>query len=122
MSSALWKTLRGAVVVVAAVVLYLVLIPQTSTDRHLLATLTLTHTADKEVPKGAAVTQAVPGSSSSFAATRAAAKAHPDETSILAREWYISSSAPPEVGIVVQLLPDAATARRVFVEGAPQVT
>src|SRR5579884_1588640 len=122
MSSTLWKIGRAVVAVAAAVVVFLALIPQTSIDRTLLGGLVVAHTADREVPKTASLNQTLPGSHSTFAPTKNAAKRLPDETGLVAREWYVTSSAPPEAGIVGQLLPDPATAVTVYGAGLAELS
>jgi len=57
------------------------------------------------------VHQSPDASTSQFAATRQAGKRAPDQTGLYAREWYVNASSPPEAGVVLQVLPDAATAR-----------
>ena len=100
------------VVVVLGVAGYLAFIRQPTVDRKLLGGLVLDRTALAELPAKPALSESVPPSHSTFAITRTAARRHPAATAVFAREWYVSSSGPPEVGIVIQLLPDASTASR----------
>jgi hypothetical protein len=109
-----WRIARGVAVLVLAAVGFGVFIPQTRPDGKLLGRLVIAHTALSEVPHKAALSQSVPPSQSTFAVTRAAAKRNPDNTGLYAREWYISSSGPPEVGVVVQRLPTVAQAKAVL--------
>ncbi|HLX89715.1 MAG TPA: hypothetical protein VKR22_14815, partial [Acidimicrobiales bacterium] len=108
-----WRIIRGVVVLALAGAGFAVLVPQTKVDRALLSKLVISHTALPGLQGRRSVSRSVPSSESSFAATRSAAKKHPDETGIFASEWYITTSAPPEAGIVAQVLPTAATARTV---------
>jgi hypothetical protein len=108
-----WRLIRGIVVLAAAGAGYVFLIPQTSADRALLSRLVIAHTALPGLHGRHGVSQAVSPSRSSFAATRGAAKKDPNETGIYTREWYVTSSAPPEAGLVAQVLPAVATARTV---------
>lgn len=108
------RVLRAAVVVVLAAVGSFLYIRQTRVDTKLLDRLVITGTALREVPAKAVLSQPIAASQSTFAATRKAARRDPDATGMYAREWYVSSSGPPEVGVVLQLLPDDATARTVY--------
>lgn len=102
-----------AVVVVAAVG-FAILIPLTRTDGKLLRRLVIDHSALSEVPHHAGVSESVPPSQSDFAVTRKAARRDPSETGLYAREWYVSSSGPPQAGVVLQLLPTVGQARSVL--------
>jgi hypothetical protein len=108
------RALRAAAVVVLAGVGYAVFLPQSHVDRKLLGKLVIPRTALDSVPHKAKLAQAINPSQSSFAATRKAGKADPGHTGLYAREWYVAPSAPPEVGVVLQLLPTAASARAVL--------
>jgi hypothetical protein len=107
---------RALAVLVVAGIGYAFFIPVSKVDRHLLGHLVITRSAEPGVPAKAALAEAVPPAESTFAVTRKAAKTAPDATGLYAREWYLVADAPPEVGIIVQLLPDAARARTVFAE------
>lgn len=109
----LWRAARAAVVVGLAVAGYLFFIPQTKVDRQQLGSLVISRTAVPGVPAKARVSQSVDPSRSTFSVTKAAARHDPDHTGLFAREWYVTSGAPPEAGIVIQLLPDDDSARRV---------
>ncbi|MHB8681711.1 MAG: hypothetical protein ACYDA2_06420 [Acidimicrobiales bacterium] len=99
--------------VIAAVVVFVLVVPQTSLHRDDLGNLVLARTAEPGVPGLPSVAQSLKPSSSTVALTRAADRRDPDHTGLYAREWYVAPGAPPEVGIVVQVLPDAATAAAV---------
>lgn len=106
-----WRAARAVAAVVVAVVVYLVLIPQTRADHKEVGSLVLTRTAVPGVPPKAKINESVDPKQSTFAITRQAAKRDPNHTALYAREWYVTSDAPPEVGVVLQLLPDVSTAR-----------
>jgi hypothetical protein len=91
-------------------------------DRHLLGRLVITRSATPGVPAKSALAQSVPPSESTFATTRKAAKADPDATGLYAREWYVAANAPPEVGVIVQLLPDPEQARTVLADVRRQLS
>ena len=112
LDGAFWRALRAVVATVAAAVVYFVLIPQTTVQHKELGSLMVTRTALNGVPAKAKLSEWVPPSSSTFAVTRQAAKRDPDHTGLFAREWYVSQNGPPEVGVIVQLLPDATTAEK----------
>lgn len=114
MGSWRWRVARAVAVVVLAAVGFAVFIPLSRPDGKLLAKLVIRHTALTEVPHKASLAESVPPSQSSFAVTRKAARRHPEETGLYAREWYISSSGPPEAGVVLQFLPTVSAARSVF--------
>jgi hypothetical protein len=107
-----WRTrvLRAVVVLVLAGIGYVLFIPQSQVDRQLLGNLVITRTTLPGVPHKAKLEQSVKPSQSSFAVTRKAGRENPDETGVYAREWYVSSAAPPEVGVVLQLLPTESQA------------
>lgn len=109
-----WRLIRAIVVLALAGVGFALLVPQTKADRSLLSRLVITQTALPGVGGHQAHSQSVPPSQSAFAATRTAAKKHPDATGIYTREWYVRQSVPPEAGLVAQVVPDAATARTVL--------
>ncbi len=113
MRSTRQRVARALVVVVVAGVVYAFLIPQTRVDRQLLGRLVITRTATPGVPRVAQVSVSVQPSESTFATTRQAAKSDPHASGIYGREWYVASDAPPESGLVIQLLPTAAQAARV---------
>jgi len=115
------RVLRVVVVLLLAAAGYFVFVRQSTVDRHLLARLVLTRTALSGVPAKAGLSESVLPSQSTFAVTRRAAKRHPSSTAMYAREWYVSSSGPPEAGIVLQLLPDDATASRLVAEEIAQL-
>lgn len=106
--------MRAGVVVVLAGIGYSLFIPQTRPDDKQMAQLVISHSALSSVPRKAALSQSIPASSSTFAVTRKVARQHPDETGLYGREWYVTSAAPPEVGVVLQLLPTPALASSVF--------
>jgi len=108
------RGLRAVVVLVLAGVGYALFIPQSHPDRKLLGNLVIRHTALASVPAKAKLQQAIPGSDSTFSVTKKAARQHPDETGLYAREWYVAPNAPPEVGAVLQKLPTAAEAHSVL--------
>ncbi|HAM01675.1 MAG TPA: hypothetical protein DCQ30_05535 [Acidimicrobiaceae bacterium] len=108
------RGLRAVVVLALGGVGYALFIPQGHADRKLLGNLVIRHTALKSVPAEAKLKQAIPGSDSTFSVTKRAARQHPDETGLYAREWYVAPGAPPEVGAVLQKLPTADEARRVL--------
>jgi hypothetical protein len=109
------RALRAVVVVVVAAIGWYLFIPQSHIERSLLSALVPVHTAlAPKVPAKAKLSEAINPSQSTFRATRAAARRDPAHTGLYAREWYVVAQGPPEVGIVLQLLPDDATARRVF--------
>jgi hypothetical protein len=107
-----WRALRAVVVAGAAALVFFQLIPQTTVRHNELGSLMVTRTALRGVPAKPRLSEWVAPSSSTFDVTRQAAKRDPDHTGLFAREWYVSQNGPPEVGMVVQLLPDAATAER----------
>ena len=109
-----WRLIRAIVVLALAGVGFAFLIPQTKADRALLSRLVIVHTALPGLQGHRGHSQSVPPSQSAFAATRNAAKKHPDATGIYTREWYVTQSAPPEAGLVAQVVPDDATARTVL--------
>lgn len=111
-----WRVrwLRVVVVVVLAGVGYALFMPQTHIDRKLLGNLVIRHTAVGSLPGKAKLAEAIAGSRSSFDVTKKAARVHPDATGLFAREWYVVSGAPPEVGIVLQKLPTSTEARSVL--------
>lgn len=111
-----WRIIRGTVVLALAGVGFTFLIPQTKVDRTLLSRLVISHTALPGLAGRHAISRSVSASQSSFAATRNAAKKDPDSTGIYTREWYVTTSAPPEAGLVAQVLPTAATARTVVAD------
>lgn len=105
---------RVAVVVVLAAVGYFLFIPQNHIERSLLSRLVVAHTTYSAVPAKASLSEPINPAQSTFSATRQAGKRDPGGTGMYAREWFISSQGPPEVGVVLQMLPDAATARTVY--------
>lgn len=116
------RVLRAVVVLVLGATGWYVLIPQSHTERSLLSALVQKHTAlSPKVPAKAQLSEGINPTQSTFRATRAAAKRDPAATGMFAREWYVSSSGPPEVGIVLQWLPDDATARSVFSAVVPEL-
>ena len=108
-----WRLIRAIVVLALAGVGFALFVPQTKVDRKLLSGLVVSRTALPGLEGRHGISQSVSPSRSSFAATRNAAKKHGDSTGIYTREWYITTSAPPEAGLVAQLVPTAATARTV---------
>lgn len=118
----LLRVARGLVVLAAAGIVFQFWIPQSKFDRHRLAGLVITHTALHGVPPTARIAESVPPAQSTFAATRHAGKAHPDATGIYAREWYLAANSPPETGVVIQVLPDSATAAKVLAGVRTQLT
>jgi len=108
------RGLRAVVVLVLAGVGYTLFIPQSHPNRKLLSNLVIRHTALASVPAKAKLQQAIPGSESTFAVTKRAARQQPDETGLYAREWYVAPNAPPEVGVVLQKLPTSAEASTVL--------
>lgn len=115
------RVLRVVVVLALAAGGYFLFIPQTHVERSRLAKLVIDHTALSQVPAKAKLSEAINPSQSTFAATRNAAKRAPGATGMYAREWYVSSSGPPEAGVVLQMLPDTATARTVFAAEVKQL-
>lgn len=105
---------RIVVVVILAGVGYALFMPQTHIQRKLLGNLVISHTAVSSLPGKAKLQQAIAGSQSTFTVTKKAARAHPEVTGLYAREWYVVSGAPPEVGVVLQKLPTTAQARSVL--------
>ena len=117
-----WRIIRAVVLLALAGVVYSVWIPQTRADRTLLSRLVILHTALPGLQTRHEVSQSVPSSQSAFAATRKAAKSQPDATGIYTREWYVGANAPPEAGLVAQLLPTAATAQTVLQDVLTQLS
>ncbi|MHB8438339.1 MAG: hypothetical protein ACYDD4_04160 [Acidimicrobiales bacterium] len=113
MSTTSSRILRAAVLVAAAVVVYLLVIPVHTPRPNTLGRLVIGHPTLSSLHAQVAHSQAVPTADSNFAGTRKAGKDSPDSTGVYERAWYVSTSGPPEAGIVVQLLPDAATAQSV---------
>jgi lysylphosphatidylglycerol synthetase-like protein (DUF2156 family) len=111
LQKASWRVARAVVVAAVAAAVYLVLIPQTQVKHNELGRLVVTHTSVAGVPAKAKLAEWVDPSKSTFSVTRQAARRDPNHTGLYAREWYITPEAPPEVGIVLQLLPDAVSAR-----------
>jgi hypothetical protein len=116
------RVARALVVLVLAGIGFSLFVPQSTPHRPLLGRLLFLHTAGPGVPAKAAVAQSVPPSESTFAVTRKAARADPNGTGLFVREWYVAANAPPEVGMIVQLLPDAARARAVATKVHDQVS
>lgn len=105
---------RAVAVLIVAGVGFAIFVPVTKPDGKLLGQLVLTRTALTQVPRKASLSESVPPSQSTFPTTRKAARRDPNATGLYAREWYISSSGPPQVGIVMQLLPTVRQARTVL--------
>lgn len=111
-----WRVrgVRAVVVLVLAGVGYALFIPRDHVDRKLLGNLVVERTALAAVPAKSKLNQSIPGSESTFSVTKKAARQHPDDTGLFAREWYVAPNAPPEVGIVLQKLPTVAPTHAVF--------
>ena len=120
------RTISRAARVLAVLVLsgigFAMFIPQSTPHRQLLGRLLVAHTAGPGMPAKARVSQSVPPSESTFAVTRSSARTDPNDTGLYAREWYVAANAPPETGMIVQLLPDAARARTVSAQVAKEVS
>jgi hypothetical protein len=108
-----FRVARALAVLVLAGIGFAMFVPQSTPHRPLIGRLLLTRTAGPGVPAKAAVSQSIPPADSTFTVTRAAARTDPNDTGLYAREWYVVANAPPEIGMIVQLLPDAAKARAV---------
>lgn len=111
LNGTLWRAVRAVAAAVVAIVVYVVLIPQTRVDHKEVGSLVVTRTAVSGVPAKAKISEWVDPKQSTFAITRQAARRDPNHTALYAREWYVTADAPPEIGIVLQLLPDLASAR-----------
>jgi hypothetical protein len=109
-----------AVVVVAGIG-FPIFVPVTRPDGKLLGRLVISHSALSTVPRKPTLTQSVSPSQSTFAVTRKAARRDPNDTGLYAREWYISSSGPPQAGIVLQFLPTVGQARAVLADVEKQL-
>lgn len=97
--------------------LFFVIVPVKRAERSQLSGLIVKHTTVQGLRgRKAKISVSVPASSSTFAVVKHAAKTDPDQTGLYESEWYVTSSAPPEAGVLVDFLPDAATARRVLAD------
>ncbi len=93
------------------------IVPVTRAERTRLSGLIVKHTTVQGLRgRKAKISVSVPASSSTFAVVKHAAKTDPDHTALYETEWYITSSAPPEAGVLVDFLPDAATAHAVLAD------
>lgn len=117
----LWRATRAVVVAVLATVVYLLVVPQRQVEHRQLGSLVVARTVVPGVPGRASFAQWVDPSQSTFAVARQAAHRDPDHTGLFAREWYVTPDASPEVGIVLELLPDVVTARAAAAKGAGQL-
>jgi hypothetical protein len=115
------RALRAIVVLVAGAVTWALVVPQHSPDGSRLAGLVIAHSAVPGIPRQAAVAKSLPPTASTFAVTKRAGKRDPNHTGLFGREWYVSSNGPPEAGVVLQLLPDAADARAAYGDVAAQL-
>ena len=113
-----WRLLLAVVALGLAVAGFFVFIPQTKLDRSSMGHLVVAHSAGRGLPAKASLSQVVDPSTSRFQPAKVAAQRDPDHTGLYAREWYVSPSSPPEAGIVLQVLPDEATARRTEADAA----
>jgi hypothetical protein len=109
---------RAVVVLVAAAVVYEIVVPSTHTDRARLARLVPTTSGlapfAKATPQAGSPSDAQTG----LAAVTAAAKRSPGRTGIYSIAW--STSQTSEIGVVAFLLPDVATAKATIPQLAGQ--
>lgn len=108
-----WRALRGGLAIALAVGGFFLFITQTTFDRSPLSRVVISRTAIPGLHGVAKLAQVVDPSKSTFGPTKQAARRDPGRTGLYAREWYVSTSGPPEAGIVLQVLPDLSTARAV---------
>src|SRR5579883_1004096 len=107
MRQSTFRVARALAVLALAGAGFALFVPRSYADRPLLGRLLITRTAAPGVPAEAGLSRSVPPADSTFAVTREAARTDPDGTGLFAREWYVAPNAPPEAGMIVQLLPDA---------------
>lgn len=116
------RAARALAVLGLAGIGFALFIPQSTPQRQLLGRLLIAHTAGPGMPAKAEVSQSIPPTESTFAVTRNAARTNPNDTGLYAREWYVAPNAPPETGMIVQLLPDPSRARAVATQLRSQVS
>jgi hypothetical protein len=117
-----WRRLIPVAIVVvlaAATVGYVHLIPLTQIERQRLATLVVT-TPPSGFTKKPASSTAVPASSSPFATVKTAGKTAPNSTGSYSIQWNNPTSSNDSAWLLVSLLPSAADAAKVQSEAASQ--
>lgn len=111
-----WRVLRAAVVVAAGAVVWVAVLPSRHMVPDHMAALTVREPHIGGLVTKPATTKALAPSSSTVAAVRRAAKAHPAHTGIYEIGWASPPKASPQenAGLLVQLLPTPALARQVL--------
>lgn len=125
------RTIASAGLLVVALVGYLVFVSSTKADTTRISGLVITQPPVKGLKPLKNGRRSVPASSMPFAAATKAAKLHPDQTGAYATAWQApapgkgkasSSSSSLSANLLVELLPDTATATKVRREAVHSYT
>jgi hypothetical protein len=100
---------------------FFLFIPSSHPDDKLVGRLLIAHSAAPGVPSKASTSEAVPAATSTFKVVKKAEKADPQQTALYERAWYVTASAPPETGLLLELLPDAPSASLALTDSNQQL-
>jgi hypothetical protein len=118
-----FRVARVVAVVVLALVVYVTFVRTSHPDPQTLSSLVIKQTSQPGLRgRAPSVGTSVPASASTFTPVKLAAKAHPGQTGLYETEWYKSTSAAPEAGIVLTLLPNASSAQATLSYSEQQLT
>jgi hypothetical protein len=109
-----------AVVVILAVAGFFVFIRASHVDRKLLGNLVVHQTSIHGLKPRPKLASSIALSTSSFKIVKQSTKTDPDATGIYEIEWTSSTKADLDAGILLQLLPDPASAHKALIDSEKQ--